>query len=152
MFDVSMSGFGYGHQMTQGGLDTRHQRYLSSQHFYTRVALRNSETTSWSKAEGTGFHKKARKVTYLAVGFINYLQIEPATASDTSATLQPWTVGLLDNCELGGSSCDSSIMLSVCRPVIILLQASKLVLQSKNHCMNLFMTVVTIVHDFIWRL
>ena len=48
---------------SQGGLDTRHQRYLSSQHFYTRVALRNSETT-WSKAEGVGFHKKARKVTY----------------------------------------------------------------------------------------
>ena len=34
---------------------------------------------------------------------------------------------------------DSSIMLSVCRPVIILLQASELVLQSQNHCMNLFM-------------
>ena len=48
----------------QRRLDTRHQRYLSSQHFYTRVALRNSETTSWSKAEGAGFHKKARKVTY----------------------------------------------------------------------------------------
>ena len=91
----------------QGGLDTRHQRYLSSQHFYTPVALRNSETTSWSKVEGVGFHKKARKV---AVGFINYLQIAPATASDTSTTLQPWTVGLMDNCELGGSSCDSSIM------------------------------------------
>ena len=48
---------------TQGGLDTRHQRYLSSQHFYTHVAL-HSETTSWSKAEGVGFYKKARKVTY----------------------------------------------------------------------------------------
>ena len=47
-----------------GGLDTRHQRYLSSQHFYTRVALRNSETTSWSKVEDVGFHKKARKVSY----------------------------------------------------------------------------------------
>ena len=53
-----------GFQQTQGGLDTRHQKYLSSQHFYTSVALRNSETTSWSKAEGVGFHKKARKVTY----------------------------------------------------------------------------------------
>ena len=49
------------------------------------------------------------------------------------------TVGLLDDCELRESSCDPSIMLSVCRPVIILLQASKLVLQSKNHCINLFM-------------
>ena len=48
----------------QRRLDTCHQRYLSSQHFYTRVALRNSETTSWSKAEGAGFHKKAKKVTY----------------------------------------------------------------------------------------
>ena len=43
-------------------------------------------------------------------GFINYLQIEPTTASDTSTMLQPWTVGLLDDCELGGSSCDSSII------------------------------------------
>ena len=51
----------------------------------------------------------------MAVGFINYLQIEPATASDTSTTLQPWTVGLLDNCELGRSSCDSSIMLTLCK-------------------------------------
>ena len=45
----------------QWGLDTPHQRYL---HFYTHVALRNSENTSWSKAEGVGFHKKARKVAY----------------------------------------------------------------------------------------
>ena len=47
--------------MKQGGLDTRHQRYLSSQHFYTRVALRNSETTSWSKVEDVGFHKRPGK-------------------------------------------------------------------------------------------
>ena len=45
----------------QGGLDTRHQRYLSSQHFYTCVALRNSKTTSWSKVEGMGFHRKPGK-------------------------------------------------------------------------------------------
>ena len=37
----------------QGGLDMRHQRYLSSQHFYTPVALHNSETTSWSKVGST---------------------------------------------------------------------------------------------------
>ena len=52
-------------------------------------------------------------MAYEAVGFVNYLQLEPATASDTSTMLQPC---LLDNCELGRSSCDSSIMLSVCRP------------------------------------
>ena len=47
-----------------GHASSMHQRYLSSQHFYTRVALRNSKTTSWSKVEGVGFHKKARKVAY----------------------------------------------------------------------------------------
>ena len=34
--------------------------YLSSQHFYARIALRNSETASWSKVEVV-FHKKARR-------------------------------------------------------------------------------------------
>ena len=33
-------------------------RYLSSQHFCTRIALRNSETASWSKVEVV-FHKSA---------------------------------------------------------------------------------------------
>ena len=56
-----------------GGLDTRHQRYLSSQHFYTRVALRNSETTFWSKVEDVGFHKKARKVAYYIGGWLHQL-------------------------------------------------------------------------------
>ena len=41
-----------------------HEVFVSSQHFYTHVALRNSETTSWSKVEDVGFHKKARKVAY----------------------------------------------------------------------------------------
>ena len=49
----------------QGGLDTRHQRYLSSQHFYTCVALRNSKTTScMEQGRRHGVPQKARKVTY----------------------------------------------------------------------------------------
>ena len=31
---------------------------------YTLVALRNSETTSWSRVEDMRFHEKARKVAY----------------------------------------------------------------------------------------
>ena len=40
--------------------------HASSEVFVKSALLhsRSSETTSWSKAEGAGFHKKARKVTY----------------------------------------------------------------------------------------
>ena len=48
----------------QRRLDTCHQRYLSSQHFYSRVPLCNSETASWSKVEEVVFHKKARRVAF----------------------------------------------------------------------------------------
>ena len=106
----------------------RHQR--SSQHFYTRVALRNSKTTSWSKVDGMGFHKKPGKWPIRRLALSTTFRL----SQQLLLTRQPrFNLGLLaywPACELGGSSCDSSIMLSVCRPVIILLQASKLVLQS----------------------
>ena len=90
-----------------------HQSYLLSQHFYTLAALCDSETASRSKVEGARSLEVAMK---MAFGW----QFSPGTfrlSQQLLLTPLPcWKVGIcmtVEDCELGGSSCDSRIMVSV---------------------------------------